>query len=135
MRRVLEIAVERGMGAYVAITEQTSGPLLPEMRARLLANDPGALSALASAQAATPSLKGVVLNTAMPCLLFTGEADPFYAGAKEAVNHMPNASFFSLPGLNHVQALTGSDLVLPHVKEFLAEVSKGTTQAQDFLLT
>ena len=35
-----------------------------------------------------------------------------------------DAAFFSLPGLDHNQSWTRSDLVLPHVKEFLARVSK-----------
>jgi hypothetical protein len=39
------------------------------------------------------------------------------------VKKSKDAKFFSLPGLNHVQA-GASDLVLPHVKRFLVEVSK-----------
>jgi len=36
---------------------------------------------------------------------------------------MPNATFFSLPDIGH-EALGRSDLVLPHISKFLAEVSK-----------
>jgi hypothetical protein len=35
---------------------------------------------------------------------------------------MPNAAFVALDGLDHAQGLTRSDLVLPHVLEFLARV-------------
>jgi pimeloyl-ACP methyl ester carboxylesterase len=73
-------------------------------------------------------MEDVLPTIAMPCLLFAGEADPRYPGAKKAVNYMPNASFVSLPGLDHYQVV-GSDLVLPHVKKFLAAVSKEVTQA------
>jgi hypothetical protein len=37
---------------------------------------------------------------------------------------MPNVTFFSLPGLGHADALFRSDLVLPHVMEFLATVNR-----------
>jgi hypothetical protein len=55
----------------------------------------------------------------MPCLVYAGEADPVYQANKEFVARMPNATFFSLPGLNHPEALFRSDLVLPHVRQFL----------------
>jgi pimeloyl-ACP methyl ester carboxylesterase len=60
-----------------------------------------------------------------PCLVFCGELDEagFYPGARECVKHMPNARFVSLAGLSHYQVPERSDVVLPHVKEFLAEVN------------
>jgi hypothetical protein len=33
-------------------------------------------------------------------------------------------TFFSLPALGHVDALVRSDLVLPHIKQFLATVAR-----------
>ena len=59
-----------------------------------------------------------------PCLLFCGDQDPFYAGAKEAAGHMPRVRFLSLPGLNHISALFRRDLVVPYVKEFLGQVGE-----------
>jgi hypothetical protein len=59
----------------------------------------------------------------MPCLLFVGEADGVYAGVKECVQYMPNGTLVSLPDLNHSEAFFRSDLVLPHVRKFLARVS------------
>ena len=56
-------------------------------------------------------------------LIFVGEADPWYPKAKECARLMPSATFFSLPGVGH-EALERSDLVLPHISKFLAEVSK-----------
>ena len=58
-----------------------------------------------------------------PCLLYAGESDTMYDGAKEASTQIPQATFFSLPGLDHVQA-GASPLALPHIKEFLARVSR-----------
>jgi hypothetical protein len=37
---------------------------------------------------------------------------------------MPNATFVSLSGLSHGQAEERSDLVLPHIKKFLAEANQ-----------
>ena len=58
----------------------------------------------------------------LPCLLYVGEADNFYPGAKEGVQSMPNARFVSFPGLNHSQTSQASHLVVPHVTQFLHEV-------------
>ena len=60
----------------------------------------------------------------VPCLVYCGDIDPLHTGAKESVNHIPKARFISLPGIAHVPAWSRSDLVLPHIKEFLAKVSK-----------
>ena len=60
----------------------------------------------------------------MPCLLFAGENDWHYAKNKECIRSMPNVTFFSLPGLGHVDTLFRSDLVLPHVMQFLATVNR-----------
>jgi pimeloyl-ACP methyl ester carboxylesterase len=59
-----------------------------------------------------------------PCLVYCGDLEPFYLGAKESVNHIPQAKFVSAPGLDHGAAWARSDLMLPHIKEFLAQVSK-----------
>ena len=59
-----------------------------------------------------------------PALLFTGEADERNMLTKEFSGNLPNAKFFSLPGLNHDQAFLQKELVLPHVKEFLSGVQQ-----------
>ncbi len=62
----------------------------------------------------------IVLPTMMmPCLLYDGEADPLHPLGERCTSELPNAEFFSLPGLNHIQRAVRSDLVLPHVVEFL----------------
>jgi pimeloyl-ACP methyl ester carboxylesterase len=57
-------------------------------------------------------------------LLFAGEDDPVCSENRECVRSMPNLTFFSLPDLGHADAFLRSDLVLPHVTEFLATVSR-----------
>ena len=111
--------------AFLRSREQQLGrPLTPEERKAQLANDPEALGALMVTFRDVATLSDEDLeHIAVGCLLYAGDADPFHAGAKEAANHIPGAAFFSLPGLNHVQA-GASPLVLPHVKEFLARVNR-----------
>jgi len=70
-----------------------------------------------------PKAEEVLPQMTLPCLIFAGEADPWYPKARECAKLMPSATFFSLPGIGH-EALERSDLVLPHISKFLAEVSK-----------
>ena len=114
--------LSQGMEAYVVNTESQSGPIEPERRARLLANDPQALIASISASGGTSGL--VLSSMKMPCLLYAGEADGFFDGASEAAKHIPGAKFVSFPGLDHGQVSQGSDVVLPHVIEFLQYVTE-----------
>ena len=103
--------------------EQAMGrPLTQEERNMLLANDAEALIAvLTSIMDLTPLTDNELSGISLPCLVFAGELDPRQTGAKESVNHMPQARFVSLLGLDH-EVLLRSDIVLPHIKEFLARV-------------
>lgn len=97
-----------------------------EKKARL-SNDPEGTISVITSFLNWPSLTDNELaGISLPCLVFCGELDEggFHAGAKESANHIPKAKFVSFPGLNHYQAQAKSELVLPHVKEFLARVSK-----------
>jgi pimeloyl-ACP methyl ester carboxylesterase len=111
--------------AFLRQREQQLGrSMTPEERQAELANDPEALGALLAtfrdvATASNEELERIHV----PCLLYAGDADPFHTGAREASRHVKEARFFSLPGLNHVQA-GASLLALPHVKEFLVQLSK-----------
>jgi hypothetical protein len=60
----------------------------------------------------------------MPCLFFVGEEDE-RADVREYIATMPNATYVSLPGLDHVEAGCRADRVVPHVKQFLADVGEG----------
>lgn len=106
--------------------ERAVGRSLTAKEKRLfLANDVQALIALTTAGLNILPLTNQELSRiSVPCLLYCGELDPRHAGARESANHIPEATFISLPGVNHVQAGERSDLVLPHIKKFLAEVSK-----------
>jgi pimeloyl-ACP methyl ester carboxylesterase len=110
---------------FLRLVEQHLGrPLTPDERKAELANDFEALSACTVTWREITTLTNHDLSRiSVPCLLYAGDLDPVYAGAKEASSHIPGAKFFSLPGLNHAQA--GPDLqVILHVKEFLARITK-----------
>ena len=70
-----------------------------------------------------PTAEDVLRNTVVPCLVYAGDADPACSDAREGAKLMPNATFVSLPGLDHLQAFERSDLILPHVKKFLVQVT------------
>jgi len=109
--------------AYLKLTEGFFGrPLTPEERRESLARDAEADIALLTALIdRRPLTNDDLAGIAVPCLLYCGSEDPYHDGAKESVTHMPNTRFVSLAGRNHVTV--SADLVLPHVKAFLHEVS------------
>jgi len=60
----------------------------------------------------------------LPTLIYLGDKDnpQGYDSARQAADVMPNATFVSLAGLNHLDGFLESELVLPHAKAFLAGV-------------
>lgn len=112
--------------AAVARREASAGrPLSPQERAGYLANDAEALIAAVQSAFEQGGLNSNELaGITRPCLVFAGDADPRHDGAREAASHMPNATFVSLPGLNHGTGLERIDLVLPHLTKFLAGLSR-----------
>jgi pimeloyl-ACP methyl ester carboxylesterase len=57
---------------------------------------------------------------ATPTMLLVGTEEPFAAQAREAARLLPCGTFVPLDGLDHVQTFFRSDLLLPHVRRFLA---------------
>ena len=55
-----------------------------------------------------------------PVMLLVGTEEPFAGQGREAVGPLPHGAYVPLQGLDHVQTFFSSDLVLPHVREFLA---------------
>lgn len=108
--------------AFITAVEKFAGTrVTPARRELILGND---LQALAAAMMRDrDSLEDVVPTMRMPCLFFVGEDDPRFPKMQECVKSMPNATFVSLPDLNHSQTNMRSDLVLPHVTKFLREHS------------
>ena len=112
-----------GIEAMLTATERQLGPIQEPFRSRMLANDAEALVASTLGTRDTPGLEDSLATARHLCLVFAGDQDPAHDLAQQAAGQTPNATFVSLAGLNHLAALTRSDLVLPHVTEFLARVT------------
>ena len=121
--------LRRGMEAYVAAAEEQEGPMPDDRKAVLLANDPEALAASVLAPRGTDGIEDILPKLNLPCLLYCGDADGFYAGAKESAALIPGAVFATIPGLDHGQTSRASDMVLPHVTKFLKSVTEGVGAA------
>ena len=118
LRQFVRVGVEDGPEAFVAMWETEYGALSSEARKRMLAYDYETLLVLAQDR---ESLEAVLPTMKMPCLLFAGEMDE-YQPIKDCARQIANASFFTLPGLDHSGAIRHSEEVLPHVRRFLAKV-------------
>jgi pimeloyl-ACP methyl ester carboxylesterase len=107
--------------AFAAGLERTYGALLtPARRARLLGNDLVALRALTQDR---ESLAEMLPSMTTPSLLFVGELDPRLAQGREAAAEMPNATFFSLPGCDHVGTTRRTEIIIPRMRAFLHDVA------------
>ncbi|MFH0847647.1 MAG: alpha/beta fold hydrolase [Chloroflexota bacterium] len=121
----LEKAAREGNESYIAYLEARDGlPLSDARKAQLRASDLGSLIAIQKAFIDWPDADDLMPEMKLPCLLYSGELDEDYPVIKKSAGMMPNAKFFSLPGLNHTACYQHSELVLPYVKKFLAEVSR-----------
>ncbi len=124
LRQGLAYAAQKGMAAFVALSEQMLGPLPARERAQYLAADPLALSAALEAYAGWPSVEGSLARIETPCLLYAGDKDPLFASGQEAAGKIPGAAFLPFPGLGHRDLPYRVDLVLPEVKGFLAGIGE-----------
>jgi len=115
--------LRQGMAHYVADAEAKEGPMEAGRKERLLQNDPEALIAATTAPRGTDGVEELLPGLNLPCLLYCGEADGFFAGSKAAAQAIPNATFASFPGLNHGEISRAGELVLPHVTEFLKKAT------------
>ncbi|MCJ7551244.1 MAG: alpha/beta hydrolase [Anaerolineae bacterium] len=120
----LQELMRQGPDIWVAALEGMFGHWWrPEWKARFLAADLEALDAMASRKEGI-SHDEVLAKLTLPCLVFVGENDEptFAQKTSEAV---PNATFVCFPGLDHIDAANRTDLVLPLMRKFLAEVGEG----------
>ena len=117
-RQLMQTGIAQGKDAFVAAVEQTFGTLSPGYKARLREADH--LAYLAAAQDRV-SLESILPQMSMACCLYVGEADRLSPldDVKAASRLIPGARFFSLPGVDHLQGMVRSDLVLPRVMPFL----------------
>ena len=117
--------LQGGMEGFVAGYERRHGPLPDDARARWLANDGAALAACVASMIAESDGSQVadLPEIETPVMLLVGTEEPFAEQAREAAELLPRGAYVPLEGLDHVQTFFRSDLVLPHVREFLARTN------------
>jgi pimeloyl-ACP methyl ester carboxylesterase len=120
LRQFVQYGVENGPEAFVAMWERELGALSSEAMERMLAYDFATHLVIAQDR---ESLEAVLPMIRIPCMLYVGEMDEAYPLAKKCAEQIANVTFVSVPGLDHLGAITRIDEALPHVKRFLAEVS------------
>ena len=114
-------SVETMMDGLASRLEQ--GSVISPGDARFLANDLEAIGAMCQAVGSSPSLMEDVPGMDIPVLLFAGEMDTGFPDVREASELLPDVTFIPLPGLDHMQAGSRPELVVPHIKKFLALVN------------
>jgi len=132
IRNALEAALaenpQKPMESFIMALERKFGPLIEARRKKALANDALALVAAAQgiAETTSPLAEEILPFTALPCLIFAGEQDSWCASAARCAQIIPGARFFSLPKIDHIQALLRKDLTLPYIKPFLTGINKNS---------
>ena len=114
--------MQQGAAAFLGLWEQ-EGTISPALKARILANDMEALSALwTTRMEESTSLEDVPPTMTQSCLLMAGTQDWSYKDIEECSKHIPQVTFVPLPDLNHLEGFCRSDLVPPHITQFLRAV-------------
>ena len=119
--RRLEV-IRRGMLAFVEDSERLSGPLAEPERSAVLAQDLDAMVAVCEAYRDASGLDEGLAELTVPTLIYCGDRDRHFEGARRAAATIPGARFVPLEGVTHPEGGQRSDLVVPHVLEFLAAV-------------
>jgi len=91
---------------------------VPEItKRRQYRNDHKAL--YAAALCGTVDFSDVLSSISIPTLLIVGTKDVAYDGAQESSTQIPNATFLSLPNLDHVGSFAHSEISVPYIQAFL----------------
>src|SRR5262245_24816192 len=122
--QIMRRGIEDGPDAVVQGIRDLFGEITPHYEARLRSLDYTALAALLEYwDYHMPGLEDVLPTMNMPCLIYIADADdPDFTQTQEYMKQMSNASFFGLRGHSHVSANTCLDVIVPNVRDFLAQV-------------
>jgi pimeloyl-ACP methyl ester carboxylesterase len=112
--------LREGMAAWLARLRLPSAVATPAFMERELAND---VEALIAATVDRPGLEDVLPRLTMPVLAWVGQQDGTCVRVRQWVTQVPHATLVELPDLDHVASLYRSDLVLPHLRTFLAHAA------------
>jgi pimeloyl-ACP methyl ester carboxylesterase len=120
-------AVEKGMQVIVSAFEKEFGIKLEQ--SYYMSLNPRALLGVQKnlMEAYSEGIDDEIISKIIiPCLFYVGELDDSarITGIKKTVYKISGARFISFPQLDHWTTIVRSDLVVPHIKKFLAEVEK-----------
>ena len=112
--------LEQGVDAIIAFLEKERGSKLEDWeREKWLNADPKSLIGYCS-NYENIGMAEYLPTLTTPCLLYAGADDTYpHSRAEACAEIMQNATFVSLPGLDHGGAFRARDQVLPHVLKFL----------------
>jgi pimeloyl-ACP methyl ester carboxylesterase len=116
MRAILK----HGMAGVVADLE-AAGPLPEWLRSVVLTADPAAVAASYAAMLGWGGVLEELAGVQVPTLVLAGERDPGFADMRATAERIPGARFAPLPGCDHLDTFTRSDLALPLALSFLTE--------------
>jgi pimeloyl-ACP methyl ester carboxylesterase len=107
--------------AFIAAFEATIGDRIPDAARPLVArNDLQALAASAATE--RPSNEPVLSKLRIPCLFYAGELDARHDLVRACAQRVAGATFVSLSGAGHVDAIMRPELSLPHIRAFLGRL-------------
>ena len=124
--KLFRLGVQEGVDAVVEGMRELAGSITPQYEERLRSLDLLAMVAcLEYLSFRKPSLEKDTSQMPIPCLFYAGDADEgAHQYGKEVVRKLANARFFSLPGLNHVGASDATELIIPQVLSFMADLKE-----------
>ncbi|MBL8160949.1 MAG: alpha/beta fold hydrolase [Anaerolineae bacterium] len=94
----------------------------PRMKNRMLTHDLQAISAWLR-QFEQPDFEPMLDTITLPCLLYAGEHDIFYAPMQKAAKTIPGATFASIPNAGHFDDGTWVKILAPHIRELIARAA------------
>ena len=119
---LLKASAAGGGPAALRMMDAAGAPVTAGLRRILMNNDTEALVAAIDGMLTWPGVSGLLPEINIPCLVWAGSADAMYERVRDAAAQMPTSMFVSLPGLDHEQAAARADLILPHIRAFLASM-------------
>jgi pimeloyl-ACP methyl ester carboxylesterase len=114
-QRAMQATLRQGRGAHIANLPSRWAPLHQDIETEALIATLDALIDFPNAEPFSPQV---------PCLIYNGSADGTAINARALKETAPSTvRIEEIPGLNHLEGIDRSDLVLPVVLPFLAEAS------------
>jgi pimeloyl-ACP methyl ester carboxylesterase len=111
----LRDVVAKGPEGWVEFFASRANNLPEDMRQRVRANDPLALSA--SVAEDRPDISSQVALSSIALLFFAGDRDPHHARCKEFAERT-GSRFVTIPGAHHIQTVLERDIVVREVSSF-----------------